>query len=195
MLQTNCNRHKVPVLLSSKHETQLNPSDVHKQRLAPRYPQRFTQPLPSLEHLLSFATFTDILTLQRHGAGDPETGEELGVTQYIQKLEEGRSGSPGPSCTLSLLPTTQGTKELTLRSCDLMLLMTAEERHDLWVVLNTATGKLTPVLSAEPTAESGFPGDAETGDRISFHKFLMQHLLTMAVPGWKGPGFERRHKP
>ena len=41
----------------------------------------------------------------------------------------------------------------------------------LWVVLNTATGKLTPVLSAEPTAESGFPGDTEMGDRISVHKF------------------------
>lgn len=51
------------------------------------------------------------------------------MTQYIQKLEEGRPGSPGPSCTLSLLPTTQGTKEATLRSCDLMLLITAEERH------------------------------------------------------------------
>ena len=41
----------------------------------------------------------------------------------------------------------------------------------LWVVLNTATGKLTPVLSAEPTAESRFPGDTEMGDRISVHKF------------------------
>ena len=77
---------------------------MQKQSLAPRHPQRFTHHfLP--EHLLSFATFTDILTLQRHRAGDPEMGEELGVTQYIYKLEEGRPGSPGPSCTLSLLPT------------------------------------------------------------------------------------------
>ena len=92
VLQTNCSRHEVSVL-ASKHETQLNPQRCRNKGLLPGIPE--DSPTTSFCNTFSFATSTDILTLQKRGTGDPETGDELGVTQYTQKLEEGQLGLLG----------------------------------------------------------------------------------------------------
>lgn len=63
------------------------------------------------------------------------------------------------------------------------------------MVLNTATRKMTVVSSAEPAAESRFPGGIETRETISCFCNTMGHFLTVAITGSKGPGFGLRYSP
>lgn len=123
----------------------------------------------------------------------PRNGRGARCDSIHTEARRGRPGSPGPSCTLSLLPATQGTKEATLRSCDLMLLMAAEKTNAPLGGFEHSHWETDASLICRADCWSGFPGG--WNGRQVLPQILMQHLLTMAVPGWKGPGFERRHKP